>query len=80
MDMKTTLYIIPLFVVLVCILFAHNTSPEPKVLSQSSAGWDGSLIKNYPIGQPELTVIKATMPIGMTTTIHKHPIQWQFMS
>ena len=73
MDMKTTLYIIPLFVVLVFILFAHNTSPEPKVLSRSSAGWDGSLIKNYPIGQPELTVIKATMPIGMTTPIHKHP-------
>ena len=73
MGMKTTLYIIPLFVVLVCILFAHNTSPEPQVLSRGSAGWDGSLIKNYPVGQPELTVIKATMPIRMATPIHKHP-------
>ena len=71
--MKIRLYIIPLFVALVCILCAHHTSPESKILSRGSAGWNGSIMDSYPIGQPELTVIKAIMPIGMTTPIHKHP-------
>ena len=71
--MKIRLYIIPLFVALVCILCAHHTSPESKILSRGSAGWNGSFMDSYPIGQPELTVIKAIMPIGMTTPIHKHP-------
>ena len=71
--MKIRLYIIPLFVALVCILCAHHTSSESKILSRSSVGWNGSDMDSYPIGQPELTVIKAIMPIGMTTPIHKHP-------
>ena len=71
--MKIRLYIIPLFVALVCILCAHHTSPDSKILSRGSAGWNGSDMDSYPIGQPELTVIKAIMPIGMTTPIHKHP-------
>jgi quercetin dioxygenase-like cupin family protein len=71
--MKIHLYIIPLFAALVCILCAHHTSPESNILSRGSAGWNGALMESYPIGQPELTVIKAIMPIGMTTPIHKHP-------
>ena len=71
--MKIYLYIISFFVVQFCTLYAHNSTPESTVLSRSSTGWDGSLIKDYPLGQTELVVIAATMPVGMTTPIHKHP-------
>lgn len=54
-------------------IYSHENTPSVVTLSQSHLSWDGSIVKDYPTGQPEILVKKIVMPVGLTTPIHKHP-------
>ena len=45
-----------------------------EVLSKGTTSWDGSSLPSYPKGQPEITILKVTIPGQTTLKWHKHPI------
>ncbi len=59
---------------------AQNT-PSPalpaihsETLIQTDSSWDGTPYKAYPAGQPQLTVLRITIPAHTTMKWHTHPI------
>jgi quercetin dioxygenase-like cupin family protein len=58
-----------------CFASAEDTSPSMKVetLIQSTSSWDGTPYKRYPAGQPQITVLKITIPAYTTMKWHSHP-------
>jgi quercetin dioxygenase-like cupin family protein len=68
-------------VMLLSILFQRPNSAEndqsvvrSETLLRSSASWDGELYKSYPSGQPELSILKITVPPHTKLEWHSHPI------
>ncbi len=55
-----------------------NPGPAKPVASEtlvkSSSSWDGSRLPAYPRGQPEVTVMKITIPPGTRLPMHQHPV------
>jgi quercetin dioxygenase-like cupin family protein len=43
------------------------------VLTKTTEMWDGDLLPLYPQGQPEVTMLKITIPPGQQLPVHKHP-------
>jgi quercetin dioxygenase-like cupin family protein len=43
-------------------------------LAKSTASWDGALLPAYPEGQPEITILKITIPPGARLPMHYHPV------
>lgn len=68
------------FGILFVILMAGCASPEPDnsihstQLIKSSASWDGQPLPAYKTGTPEITILRITIPAGMTLPMHKHPV------
>ena len=59
-----------------CFAAAENTSSPIQVetLIQSTSSWDGTPYKAYPAGQPQITVLKITIPPHTTMKWHSHPM------
>jgi quercetin dioxygenase-like cupin family protein len=60
---------------------AQQTSPastapavKTEILAKSTSSWDGTPYKTYPAGQPEVTVVKITIPAHTTLKWHTHPM------
>lgn len=53
-------------------LFAQKETAKVEVLSKTSTSWDGTEIKAYPTGKPEITISRITMPVGFALPVHKH--------
>ena len=54
---------------------AQNTAAAAKeTLLESAARWDGTPYKSYPASQPELTVLKLTIPPHTALPWHTHPM------
>lgn len=51
-----------------------NTGTEVRVLAKSDVSWDGALLPAYPSGQPEITILRITIPAGQVLAMHKHPV------
>ncbi|WP_336778211.1 cupin domain-containing protein [Pantoea sp. USHLN256] len=49
----------------------HNTA---ETLLQSGHAWNGQRLENYPTGQPEITVMKMTIPAHSELPWHTHPM------
>jgi quercetin dioxygenase-like cupin family protein len=51
-------------------------SPEitTEVLVKSGACWDGTVLPSYPAKQPEVTILRITIPPGVALPEHKHPV------
>ena len=43
-------------------------------LVKSDRSWDGALLPGYPAGQPEVTILKITIPPGFRLDTHRHPV------
>lgn len=43
-------------------------------LARSTTSWEGSLLPAYPTGQPEVQILRITIPPRTTLPIHKHPV------
>jgi quercetin dioxygenase-like cupin family protein len=77
-------YSVILILISILVLTACQTNAADKesileekvseVLLQSSVAWDGTPYTAYPKGQPELTVLKITIPANSELDWHKHPM------
>lgn len=45
-----------------------------KVLAKSSSSWNGNALPAYPQGQPEVTILRISIPPGTTLPWHTHPV------
>ena len=43
------------------------------VLIKTSQSWDGSILKSYPEGQPEVTILRIKVLPGVQLPMHQHP-------
>jgi quercetin dioxygenase-like cupin family protein len=57
------------------LVFAEQieTSIVSDVVVKSTLSWDGSQLPKYPEGQPEVTILKITIPAGAKIPLHQHP-------
>ena len=57
---------------------APAVAAEPEVqveqVLQTTGSWDGSRYTGYPSGQPQVTVLKITIPPHTTLHWHRHPM------
>jgi quercetin dioxygenase-like cupin family protein len=55
---------------------AVATEPEVQVeqVLQTTESWDGSRYTGYPSGQPQVTVLRITIPPHTTLHWHRHPM------
>ncbi|UTZ41193.1 cupin domain-containing protein [Vibrio campbellii] len=49
-------------------------SAEAEVVLQTTTSWDGTTLPEYPKGQPEVTILKITVPKGVQLPMHHHPV------
>ncbi|MGA1621971.1 MAG: cupin domain-containing protein [Synechocystis sp.] len=70
---------IPLAITLLLTLTLHSVSRaddgeiKVDVLTKTTEMWDGAPLPVYPQGQPEVTMLKITIPPGQQLPVHKHP-------
>lgn len=43
-------------------------------LVRSEHSWDGALLPAYPQGQPQVTILRITIPAGARLPMHHHPV------
>ncbi len=61
------------------LFFGHAFSSDLRqvkvqVLAKSVCSWDGSKLPQYKKGQPEVTILKITIPAHVKLPWHKHPV------
>ena len=62
------------------LLLAGNASANEskpvtvEVLAKSTTSWDGSVLPSYPIGKPEVTILKIDIAPGVKLPLHEHPV------
>ncbi len=49
-----------------------DASPSVTVMSKDTRSWDGNLLPAYPEGQPEVTILRMSIPPGAALKIHEH--------
>jgi len=71
------------YALLACLLLplanaalAANDKPAVKAetLLATGASWDGEVYKAYPAGDPELSILKITIPAHTALAWHEHPM------
>jgi quercetin dioxygenase-like cupin family protein len=70
--LRNLLYVICFILLLSGCAYTGETTTE--VLSKGGSSWDGSSLPSYPIGKPEITVLKITIPPGVQLDMHRHPV------
>ena len=53
---------------------ADAGTAQVEKLVQTQQSWDGSTLPAYAAGQPEVTVLRITIPPGATLDWHRHPV------
>ena len=53
---------------------ANHASISVEELVRTSKSWDGKLLVPYPQGQPEITILKISIPAGARLETHSHPV------
>jgi quercetin dioxygenase-like cupin family protein len=53
---------------------ANHASISVEELVRTSKSWDGKSLMPYPQGQPEITILKITIPAGARLETHSHPV------
>jgi quercetin dioxygenase-like cupin family protein len=43
-------------------------------LIRTTTSWDGGTLPAYPTGQPEVTILRITIPPGTRLPLHEHPV------
>ncbi len=62
-----------------CPLSAHDDHSKPagvvvETLAKTTQSWGGETLPAYPAGQPEVTILRITVPPGTALKMHKHPV------
>ena len=53
---------------------AESLGVKIEKLADSTRQWDGTLLPNYPQGQPEIKALGIKIPAGVTLPWHYHPV------
>ena len=53
---------------------ANEASPVVKELVKTTQSWDGKALPAYPHGQPEITILRISIPAGTQLHTHSHPV------
>jgi len=67
-------------VILAVIFFAcqaegsEQQSIAVKELVRSNLSWDGTPLPAYPTGQPEISILRISIPPGAQLPVHRHPV------
>lgn len=72
--MKTVLSIFILILLPLGLFAKDNSSPTKENLTVSTEAWTGQKLPSYPSGQPEISILKITIPPGQRLPMHKHPV------
>ena len=51
---------------------ADGKQVKVEQLLKTSQSWDGTDLPAYPYAEPEITMLKVTIPVGVTLDMHKH--------
>jgi len=71
--MKTLLYALTL-TLMVCPAYGRETNGiESSTLVRTSNSWNGDSLPAYPQGEPEITILKITIPPRTSLPWHRHP-------
>src|SRR6516164_4899779 len=61
-----------------CLVFTGLRASEPQIkveqVLQATQSWDGTPYTSYPTGQPQITVLKITIPPNTALHWHRHPV------
>lgn len=55
-------------------LAGNKAGATSETLLDAFKSWDGKVLKSYPAGPPELTVLKITIPAHTKLAWHEHPM------
>jgi quercetin dioxygenase-like cupin family protein len=55
-------------------VIADEKSPIVKELVKSTQSWNGELLPAYPQGQPEIIILRISIPAGAQLDTHSHPV------
>jgi quercetin dioxygenase-like cupin family protein len=73
--MKFVFYTVCLALLLTNPAWALDTNPvKVEVLAKASASWDGATLPKYRKGQPEVTILKITIPPKARLPLHTHAV------
>ena len=53
---------------------ANHASISVKELVRTNRSWDGNSLVPYPQGQPEITILRISIPAGARLETHSHPV------
>ena len=53
---------------------ASGTSVVAKELAKTSQSWNGASLPAYPQGQPQITILRISIPAGARLDVHSHPV------
>ena len=56
------------------VLDARELQLEVQQILQTTQSWDGTNYQSYPTGQPQLTVLRITIPRNTSLHWHRHPV------
>jgi quercetin dioxygenase-like cupin family protein len=56
------------------VLGAREPQIQVQQILQTTQSWDGINYKSYPTGQPQLTVLRITIPPNAALHWHRHPV------
>ena len=75
---RRALLLIVIFALVLFLQADAQKNDQPAVRSETllrkSASWDGEPYKSYPSGQPELSVLRITLPPHTKLEWHSHPM------
>ena len=52
----------------------NHASPVIKELVKTTQSWDGNLLPAYPQGQPQIMILRISIPAGTQLHTHSHPV------
>ena len=53
---------------------ADESLVSAETLVRSNESWNGAMLPHYPEGQPEITILRISIPPGARLPMHKHPV------
>lgn len=54
--------------------WAKGSGVQVTELLKTTQSWDGQDLPAYPQGQPEITIVRITIPPGVALPMHRHPM------
>lgn len=59
---------------LVAVASGETEEIQVEELARGQMTWDGDRLPEYPDGQPEVTILRITIPAGARLPLHHHPV------